>query len=129
MLQAFPADFCLEQAWPQRRHHGAIPTVCVFRPLAGTDYKDVLPPKTEDMVPVFRRLYEATMERGLPVGVASNIHVSLVMLPEECRGLSNNPNRHWLGELKLKAMRKAFAYRFNRELRKADARQQATSAA
>ena len=108
---------------------GAIPTVCVFRPLSGTDYKDVLPPKTEEMVPVFRRLYEATMERGLPVGVASNIHVSLVMLPEECRGLSHNPNRHWLGELKLKAMRNAFAYRFNRELRKADARQQATSAA
>ena len=45
-------------------------------------------PRTEDMVPVFRRLYEACMEKGLPIGCAPNIHVSLVMLPEECRALS-----------------------------------------
>jgi hypothetical protein len=32
---------------------GAIPTVCVFRPLAGTDYSRKEPPKTEEMVPVF----------------------------------------------------------------------------
>lgn len=68
---------------------GAIPTVCVFRPLAGTDYADREPPKTEDIVPVFRRLYEACMERGLPVGAAPNIHVSLVLLPEEARHLSD----------------------------------------
>ena len=49
---------------------GAIPTVCVFRPLAGTDYADVPPPEDRaTMVPVFRRLYEACMERGLPIGV------------------------------------------------------------
>ena len=60
---------------------GAIPTVCVFRPLKGTDYDGVPPPKTEEMVPVFRRLYEACMEHNLPIGVAPNIHVSLVLLP------------------------------------------------
>ena len=60
---------------------GAIPTVCVFRPLAGTDYADVPPPQTEPLIPVFRRLYEACMEKGLPIGVAPNIHVSLVLLP------------------------------------------------
>ena len=108
---------------------GAVPTVCVFRPLAGTDYKEVRPPRTEDVVPVFQRLYSACMERGLPIGVAPNVHVSLVMLPEECRGLQPNPNRYWMGELKLKAMRKAFAYRFRRELRQADIRRQASSAA
>ena len=43
---------------------GAIPTVCVFRPLIGTDLEDAEPPKTEEMVPVFRRLYEACMETG-----------------------------------------------------------------
>ncbi|MBZ5640983.1 MAG: hypothetical protein LAO51_19770 [Acidobacteriia bacterium] len=101
---------------------GAIPTVCVFRPLAGTDYKSLPPPKTEEMVPVFRRLYEACMERGLPIGVAPNVHVSLVMLPEEGRWLSDRPGRFWLGELKLAAMRKAFSYQFRRELRKAETR-------
>src|SRR5262249_18149902 len=57
---------------------GAVPTVCVFRPLVGTDMEDERPPRTEEMVPVFRRLYEACMEHGLPIGLAPNVHVSLV---------------------------------------------------
>jgi hypothetical protein len=101
---------------------GAIPTVCVFRPLQATDYATMPPPKTEDVVPVFRRLYEACMERGLPIGVAQNIHVSLVMLPEEARWLQHDTKRFWMGELKLKLMRKVFAMQFRRELKKADAR-------
>lgn len=93
---------------------GAIPTVCVFRPLQGTDLEDHPPPKTEDMVPVFRRLYEATMEAGLPIGCAPNVHVSLVMLPEECRGLS--PKRYWWQTLKLKVMAAVFKRRFERRV-------------
>ena len=89
---------------------GAIPTVCVFRPLTGTDLADAEPPRTEDLVPVFRRLYEACMERGLPIGCAPKVHVSLVLLPEECRSLS--PRRYPLQTLKLKAMAKVFARRF-----------------
>ncbi|MCB1035938.1 MAG: hypothetical protein KDD47_19105 [Acidobacteria bacterium] len=94
---------------------GAVPTVCVFRPLAGTDLKDHLPPRTEDMVPVFRHLYEACMDRGLPIGCAPNVHVSLVMLPEECRFLSS---RHFpLQRLKLEAMKRFVAYRLGRQVR------------
>jgi hypothetical protein len=93
---------------------GAIPTVCVFRPLLGTDLEDAEPPRTEDMVPVFRRLYEACMEKGLPIGCAPNVHVSLVMLPEECRSLS--PRRFPWQRLKLKAMAKAFSYKFGRRV-------------
>ncbi len=95
---------------------GAIPTVCVFRPLAGTDMEETPPPKTGEMVPVFRRLYEACMERNLPVGVAPNIHVSLVLLPEECRWLMDNPRKYWWKELRLKALSRAFAYRFQRSV-------------
>jgi len=94
---------------------GAIPTVCVFRPLVGTDMADAEPPKTEEMVPVFRRLYEACMERGLPIGCAPDIHVSLVMLPEECRGLSSR--RFPWQTLKLRAMAAAFRWDFERRLR------------
>lgn len=68
---------------------GAVPTVCVFRPLSGTDYSNVEPPCTEDLVPVFRHLFEECAEHGLPIGIAPNVHVSLVMLPEECRFLSD----------------------------------------
>jgi hypothetical protein len=98
---------------------GATPTVCVFRPLIGTDYAQLDPPSTEEVLPVFQHLYEACMQRGLPIGIAPNVHVSLVMLPEEARGLQDHPRRHWLGELKLRAMRRAFAYRYRRELARA----------
>ena len=100
---------------------GAIPTVCVFRPLLGTDLEDAEAPRTEDMVPVFQRLYEACMEQGLPIGCAPNIHVSLVMLPEECRWLS--PKSYPWQRLKLKAMAKAFAYQFGRRVDALAARQ------
>ncbi len=66
---------------------GAIPTVCVFRPLSGTDMKETPPPDTDALVPVFASLWTRCMERGLPIGLAPNIHVSLVLLPEECRSL------------------------------------------
>ena len=93
---------------------GAIPTVCVFRPLTGTDLEDSEPPRTEDLVPVFRRLFEACMERGLPIGCAPNVHVSLVMLPEECRGFSSQ--RFPWQSLKLRAMAKIFRRGFERRL-------------
>jgi len=98
---------------------GAIPTVCVFRPLVGTDYADVAPPKTEDMVPVFTRLYEACMEAGLPIGVAPNIHVSLVLLPDECRHFS--PKSYPFRTLKLKAMSAVFRRQFGARLARHDA--------
>ncbi len=94
---------------------GAIPTVCVFRPLVGTDLEDREPPETEAMIPVFRRLYEACMERGLPIGCAPNINVSLVMLPEECRWLS--PRRYLWQSAKLGVMKRVFARQFDHRLR------------
>ncbi len=91
---------------------GAIPTVCVFRPLVGTDLEDAPPPRAEELVPVFQRLYEACMEEGLPIGCAPNVHVSLVLLPEECRSLSQRRFR-WQ-TLKLKAMAKALRFGLER---------------
>ncbi|HSB60863.1 MAG TPA: radical SAM protein [Vicinamibacteria bacterium] len=96
---------------------GAIPTVCVFRPLAGTDYADVPPPETEALVPVFRRLYEACMERGLPIGCAPNIHVSLVLLPDEARWLSDR--RFPLQSLKLRLIARAAAWQLERNMQRA----------
>jgi hypothetical protein len=94
---------------------GAIPTVCVFRPLRGTDYADREPPRADDLVPVFRRLYESCMERGLPIGCAPNVHVSLVLLPEECASFS--ARRYPLRRLKLQVMKRAFAAQFGARTR------------
>lgn len=92
---------------------GTIPTVCVFRPLVGTDYAERPPPQTSDLVPVFRRLYEACMERGLPIGLAPHLRVSLVLLPEECRTLLDEPGRFRSGERRLRLQSRALglAYR------------------
>jgi len=98
---------------------GAIPTVCVFRPLVGTDMQDAPPPCTDDLVPVFRRLYESCMERGLPIGCAPNVHVSLVLLPEECRAFSTR--RFPFGTLKLKALARAVQWQVGRNARSAGA--------
>lgn len=106
---------------------GAIPTVCVFRPLKGTDLADWEPPETEDVVPVFRRLYEASMEAGLPIGCAPNVHVSLVMLPEEGRYLSNK--RYLWQNLKLKAMAAVVKRRLERKMAAAEARTASRAAA
>jgi biotin synthase-related radical SAM superfamily protein len=98
---------------------GAIPTVCVFRPLQGTDFANEPPPRTEDMVPVFRALYEACMARGLPIGCAPNVHVSLVMLPEEARALS--PRRFPLREMKRRAQKRLVGYALERRWRSMEA--------
>lgn len=62
---------------------GAFPTICVFRPTLGTEMEDYPSPGYEDMVIVFRRMYEALIKNNIPIGIAPNIHVSLVVQPTE----------------------------------------------
>jgi hypothetical protein len=64
------------------------------------------------------------MERGLPIGCAPGIQVSLVLLPEECRSLSSR-KFPW-AEAKRRALRsvagvaiRARQARFDRDRRKA----------
>lgn len=98
---------------------GAIPTVCVFRPLVGTDLADTPPPKTEELIPVFGRLYEACMEQGLPIGCAPDVHVSLVLLPEECASLSS---KHYpFRELRRRFVASLAGGHIRRRLARADA--------
>jgi hypothetical protein len=93
--------------------HNAIPTVCVFRPVFGAAYAKNDPPAVEEMLPVFAHFYEKVMEHGLPVGIAPNVKVSLIMLPEECRELTENPGAYKLTRTKLWAMKKLFGAWFN----------------
>ncbi len=67
------------------------------------------------------------MEKGLPVGVAPNIHVSLVLLPDECRSLSERTFP--LQTLKLKLLGQAAKVLLNRNIRAAESRAAAGAAA
>jgi len=99
---------------------GAIPTVCIFRPLVGTEWQDVPSPKTEDMIPIFARMYDACIKKGLPMGIAPNIEVSIVMNPEQGRYLSETPNAYAFKRFKIKLMGILFRAWFKRYVARFD---------
>lgn len=103
---------------------GAIPTVCVFRPLIGTRDENTLPPETHSLIPVFARVYDACMEKGLPVGIAPNIEVSIILKPEECRYFSDNPQKYWWRRKKMRIMHFLFLVYFKAQLFRARIRDQ-----
>jgi hypothetical protein len=67
------------------------------------------------------------MEKGLPIGVAPGIHVSLVMLPDECRALSDK--RYLWQSAKLGVMKRVFGRQFERKLRRLEEQHAAAGAA
>ncbi len=84
---------------------GAFPTICIFRPLIGSDMAHFSPPLYEEMVPVMRYMYESCMKQGLPIGIAPNIEVSLIVQPEDAqylaeRGWPHLAYRTWLNSLR-----------------------------
>ncbi len=85
---------------------GAFPTVCIFRPLIGSEMEQFPPPRYEEMVTVMRYMYEACMKHRIPIGIAPNIEVSLVVQPEDAQYLidkdwSHLAYRTWLKGCKL----------------------------
>ena len=67
---------------------GAFPTVCIFRPTIGSDLENYPPPRYEEMLPIFRFVYEACRRKGIPMDIAPNIEVSLVVQPGDTRYLA-----------------------------------------
>jgi len=67
---------------------GAFPTVCIFRPTIGSHMEHVPPPRYEDMLIVFRHLYEACRRNNIPIDVTPNIEVSLIVQPGDTRYLA-----------------------------------------
>jgi hypothetical protein len=88
---------------------GCFPTVCIFRPLAGAELEDFRSPRYEDMVVVMRHVYESCMKRSIPVGLAPNIEVSLIVNPDDALELSPFSLRKVLYEIKRRSFR-FFAY-------------------
>ncbi|HEV2493313.1 MAG TPA: radical SAM protein [Terriglobia bacterium] len=67
---------------------GAFPTVCVFRPTVGSDMQYSPSPRYEDLLIVFRHVYEACRRNNIPMDVTPNIEVSLVVQPGDTRYLA-----------------------------------------
>ena len=62
---------------------GAFPTVCIFRPTAGSGMADWPSPQYEDMRAVMAAMYDACRRHRIPIGLAPNIEVSLVVNPDD----------------------------------------------
>jgi hypothetical protein len=62
---------------------GAVPTVCIFRPTVGSDLENWPAPAYSEMRRVMQHVYDACRRALLPIGVAPNIEVSLVVNPDE----------------------------------------------
>lgn len=77
---------------------GAFPTVCIFRPTIGSDMENWPPPRYEDMLAVFRYVYEACRKNSIPIDVTPNIEVSLIVQPGDTRYLGpSNWAARWYG--------------------------------
>jgi hypothetical protein len=96
---------------------GAFPTVCIFRPTIGSAMEHHPSPGTAEMIVVMRHMYEACLKNGIPIGMAPNIEVSLIVNPDDARYLVGRSWRTLLYESKLALMRKAARVYFARELR------------
>jgi hypothetical protein len=62
---------------------GAFPTVCIFRPTVGSDMADWPSPDYADMRVVMAAMYDSCRRHRMPVGIAPNIEVSLVVTPDD----------------------------------------------
>ena len=62
---------------------GAFPTVCIFRPTVGSEMENWAPPRYEEMRRVMAHVYEVCRSQWLPIGVAPNLEVSLVVTPDD----------------------------------------------
>lgn len=67
---------------------GAFPTVCIFRPTVGSDLENWPAPSYAEMRRVMAHMYHACRRALLPIGVAPNIEVSLVVNPDDAAMLA-----------------------------------------
>lgn len=85
---------------------GAYPLACVFRPLEGTPMASQPPPCYEDMLRVFRHVYQTCRRHNLPIDVAPNINWSLSVQPEDTLYLAHDAPadrvyQRWIRTLRL----------------------------
>ena len=88
---------------------GAFPTICVFRPTLGAEMEGYPSPKYEDMAKIFRRMYESLIRNNIPIGIAPNIQVSLVVQPTEGKYFIEQKNlSYYRYQLRLSLLKMVF---------------------
>lgn len=97
---------------------GCFPTVCIFRPLIGSELEEYPSPKYEDMLYVMKYMYEACMKNDIPIGLAPNIEVSLIVNPDDAMDLSPPSLRKFFYETKRKFFKVATYPLFLSKMRK-----------
>lgn len=97
---------------------GAFPTVCIFRPLEGSDMETWPPPDYEDMRRVMKHMWERCRDRGVPIGLAPNIEVSLVIQPTDAAYLADGTWKDRWYMAKLGILRRLAAPVFRRKMRR-----------
>ncbi|HEX5135900.1 MAG TPA: radical SAM protein [Planctomycetota bacterium] len=96
---------------------GAFPTVCVFRPLKGSAMEHEPPPRYEDMRRVMKHMWERCRDRSIPIGLAPNIEVSLVVQPTDAAYLADGTFKDRWYMWKLGLLRRLAAPVFRRRMR------------
>lgn len=93
---------------------GAFPTVCIFRPLEGSAVASWDPPDPLQMRRVMKHVWESCRNRSIPIGMARNLEVSLVVQPTDAAYLAENNWRDRLYNAKLAAMRPIARWKLRR---------------
>jgi hypothetical protein len=96
---------------------GAFPTVCIFRPTAGSDMSDWPPPDPDEMRTVMRTMYDACRRHRIPIGLAPNIEVSLVVNPDDAALLAPRTVGFYTYEAWRRTLRVAARPLFSRRMR------------
>jgi hypothetical protein len=96
---------------------GAFPTVCVFRPTIGSGMADCPPPKYEDMRTVMAAMYDACRRHRIPIGLAPNIEVSLVVNADDAALLAPRDAGFYSYEIWRRSLRFAARPVFRHRLR------------
>jgi len=96
---------------------GAFPTICIFRPTLGSEMERHPSPTYSDMRLVMEYMWDACRRNNIPIGVAPNIEVSLIVSPDDARMLPKRDFKWRMYEAKLKAASRLVKGRFSRELK------------
>lgn len=96
---------------------GAFPTVCIFRPTVGSDMEEWPAPGYSEMRRVMAHMYAACRRALLPIGVAPNIEVSLVVNPDDAAMLAEPTIGFYGYEAYRRMLRVAARRTFRRRMR------------
>jgi len=101
---------------------GAFPTVCIFRPLKGSTMSYYPSPLFREMREVFKYIIDKCIAKRIPIGVAPNIEVSLVVQPTDALYLANRDLSYHFYRFRNSLLSSVFKPIFNRRLKRGDNR-------